>query len=280
MMVRHDDFPTNRELLDEYNQQARDLMVLTYMRQMSRVLPAMLVDKPLAMVNLHFRQYYEDPLHEVGTEHVALRLHSVGEAEDLAETLGYRDLSPERLAHYVAASEAAKDIKLSDGADLSLIQPEAVHAEYTLTYHNGKRRRVGSFKEKPAKASIVAGKLCMEEAQAYVAARFDFELDRVQAPADDQRVRMIMGAFGLTQTMRHWYELAMTPELPLNGYESPVFLERYRQQMFEIAMRESERVERQQQYDVAHPLIELHTERHLQALAAFQRADHLLGRTS
>lgn len=241
-MPRRDGFPTNPEMLLNFNAASHKVFVTAYERALEGKLPAGYIDKPLLSLTLSLRQGSLDQSQPVTGEELKIGILSQYVAEDLPYNFTCARHPEQLLDRYVEVSKSIGAVALNDELIMADNLPtEGIDADYVLTYADGKMRHVSSFKEKPAKQSIVAGTYFAEEALQYVQSEQMF-----RTPAQNVVRRLVQiartGNIEDMHIMSHRFDFKMTPDLPLNGYESKAFLERYTRNMFAIAMRHRERL--------------------------------------
>lgn len=275
-MPRRDGFPTNPEMLLDFNAASHKVFVTAYERALEGKLPAEYVDKPLTSLTLSLRQGSLDRSQTVTSEELKIGVLSQYVAEDLPYNFTCARHPEELLNRYVEVSKSVAQVALSDTLIMADTLPaEGIDADYVLTYNDGKMRHVSSFKEKPAKQSIVAGTYFAEEALQYVQSDKMFK-----TPAQNVVRRLVeiarTGDIDDTRIMSHQFDFKMTPALPLNGYESKGFLERYARNMFAAAMRHSERLAFMQERSANETYIALDQQLYDEYNSAYLRAQALL----
>jgi hypothetical protein len=228
-------------MLREFSAASHKVFITAYERELEGALPDSFQDKPLRYLALNLRQGPLDQTQTVISEELNITMLSVDEAESLPYNYTCARYPEELLNRYVEVSKAVAQVALSDTLVIADTLPvEGIDANYVLTYANGKSRHISSFKEKPSKQSIASGAYFAQEAQQYVESN---KLFRTPSQNVAQRLMDIArnGKTEDTRIMSHRFEFAITPDLPLNGYESRQFLEHYANTMFAKSMRHGER---------------------------------------
>jgi hypothetical protein len=231
-------------MLLDFNVTAHKAFTTVYERTLEGGLPDALKDKPLQYVSIDFKQQFLEVDGVRDTEELQVGILSEYQAEALPDNFSYMRQPKEVLERYVAASRSVARVALDNSLVIADAMPvEAIDATYVLTYAHGRSRHVSSYKDKPAKASIAAGMYFAEEAVAYA------ETDNVYLPLEVRlknklfEVAMLGGESEL-KFIGHRITLEYVPDLPLNGYESKAFLQRYADDMLRRSLQSSERIMR------------------------------------
>jgi hypothetical protein len=234
-MPRRDGLPTNREMVVDFNNLSRTAYIDAYNNITEYGLPAALEDKPLDTLYLNVtkkvptfmrtssgvtgEQLLVDPLQE----------HHV---DFMTYTLGFQDTPEDVVRHYRDIAQRIGETTLHIGLDIAaILPPEGINADYTAFYPTGKTRHISTFKEKPSKLSISAGKFFAEQAIQSINTPPDAEdFDITDFSKVIERIEKIFDQSG---TFEHGFSLQMVPNLPLNGYESKAFLNTYANRMLD-----------------------------------------------
>lgn len=236
-MPRRDGFPTNREMVVDFNALSRTAYIDAYNHIAGDGLPAAFEDKPLDSLYLNVikkvpiflrtnsgvtgEQLLVDPLQE----------HHV---DFMTYILGFQDTPEDIVQHYRGIAQRIGETTLHSGLDIATVLPsEGINADYTAFYPTGRTRHISTFKEKPSKSSIAAGKFFAEQA-----------IQSINTPPDAEDfditdfskvVEHIKSRFEQNGTFEHGFSLQMVPNLPLNGHESKAFLNTYANRMLDKA---------------------------------------------
>ncbi|MDB5170552.1 MAG: hypothetical protein JWO35_246 [Candidatus Saccharibacteria bacterium] len=225
-MPRKDGLPTNQEMLVDFNSTAHEVFINTYERSVADRLPPALEGKPLHAMEIRFsKRHAPDPNKSNDTIQERLVISPLGEkhGEHLRDNISFRTLPEDIIERYnTMGDEIAKVIIFGGLAIRDLLPAEAIEASYNMDFGNGARgRHVSTFKEKPSKQSIAAGKYFAEEMLEYSTSPFfDFA-------ADDKKVLEFLGSTSPGMQTHHGITFRMYPGLPLNGHESTQFLRHF-----------------------------------------------------
>jgi hypothetical protein len=261
-MPRRDGFPTNPEMVADFNTIAHQAYIDEFNRIAEHGLPDSFQDKPLDLMYLKARRSV--PLVSripgaVTDEKLHIRPLTEDHADYLSDLVsrGSREISNDDLDRYHAIARDIGGTTLHNGLDIASVVPvEGAVADYTAYYPNGKTRHISTFKERPSKASIVAGKY--------------FAGETVQA------INAPLGGDSKPNGVRHFLTFPKSPNLPLNGHESKVFLNSYANDMYELVMNRGARLERSKAMGDPELVIDSAQELYDEANAAYLRAQALL----
>ena len=279
-MPRRDGFPTNPEMVVDFNTLSRTAYVDAFECLSEDGLPDAFQDKPLNLMYLDAskrvpkfmrvdgavvdERLFVEPLNE---EHVSY----------LPDTLGFKDTPEDVLEQYREVARRIGETTLHSGLDIATILPvEGVVANYTAYYPNYRTRHISTFKEKPAKASIVAGKYFAEQA-----------IQEINTPYADKHFDL--GDFGKVVAamnnlseqggvVAHSLSFQKVPNLPLNGHESKGFLNDYANRMLDRSVSAASRLERIKDLGYPELLIENAQIIYDEANSSYLRAQALLDR--
>lgn len=275
-MPRRDGLPTNSELLLEFNAASHRAYVRAYDLMTATGLPDAYQDKPLKFLTVNFNKASLDGALPVQKEDLDITTLYPGDAEELPYNYAYARFPEEVLQRYVDAAEIADDITLCDDLVLGDVLPvEAIDAEYVLTYRDGRRRHIESYKDKPAKQSIVSGTYFANEAYDYLGT--DEALIPSRRKITRALIQVALTGYGeQPSVMTHRFELRRTPYLPLNGHEPRGFLEVYAREMFAVAMRRGEEVAHMRERHAPDILVDIRQSDYELYHAAYERAQAIL----
>jgi hypothetical protein len=245
-MPRRDGFPTNQEMVVDFNNLSRTAYVDAFQRLSENGLPDAYQDKPLDLMYLDAAKRVPESMRVDGAvvdEKLHVRTLEKDDVDYLPDTLGFKDTPEDVLGHYYDVARRIGDVTLHDGLDIATVLPsEGIVADYTAFYPNGRTRHISTFKEKPSKASIVAGKYFAEQAIQEINTPFEdkhFDLTDLAKVAASMQNLSDQGGI-----VRHSLSFYKVPNLPLNGHESKGFLNNYANNMLDRTMRSAARLER------------------------------------
>ena len=277
-MPRRDGFPTNKEMVLEFNELSRTSYINKYNQVTEGGFPPMLEDKPLDA--LYFRAYKIIPEFmrtDDGVTAEDLRVEPLQEHQvnSMTSTLGFKDTPEEVVKHYRNVARLIGETTLHSDLDIvSILPPEAVNADYTAHYSTGRTRHISTFKEKPSKASIASGKFFAEQVIQLLEDRpISKPIDTSDFSEAFEHIRNIFERGGPIST---GFSLSMRPNLPLNGHESREFLDAYANKMFEISRNAGDRLAIVESYGGVESLVESLRYAYEAANASYLRAQELL----
>jgi hypothetical protein len=191
------------------------------------------------------------------------------DVDAIRDVLGFADTPQATIDNYRGVARQIGSTTLHNGLVIAdVLPPEGVVADYTATYPSGRTRHISTFKEKPSKASIAAGKYFAEEV-----------IGEINNPAvyDLTDIIALMGSAAKNGGLfDHLLTFRKVPNLPLNGHESKSFLNAYANTMFEKAMYTSDRLERMRSLGTPEIIIESAQNIYDQAITSYERAQALL----
>lgn len=243
-MPRRDGLPTNREMVVEFNDLSRTAFVDAYNRTAEDGLPDAYQDKPLDALYLRSQKRVPEIMRidggVVAEELLVNPLHE-DDVDMIPHTLGFRDTPEDVISHYRAIARRIGDTTLHSGLDIAtVLPPEGVDASYTAYYAGGRTRHIATFKEKPSKASIAAGKYFAEQVIHDInAPSSDPDIDVTDLSQVAEHLRQMSEQGG---TIEHFLSFRKVPNLPLNGHESRAFLNAYANRMLDSARYNAEKL--------------------------------------
>lgn len=276
-MPRRDGFPTNPELVTEFTETSRLVYIAAFNQIIAHRLDELpyLRDKPLSMVPLIM---YRNRLFDEGTDGIVrpdaravaketlkVKTTDSGDAYDRREHLTLKSLPEADHVAYGAVAARMEQLTITDDLVAEVaIEPHGVTAEYWADMHNGKRRHIGTLKEKPAKQSILSGKFFAEDMH-----------ETITSPGSSARMaiaREVFARLGMEPIQDVSFRLALEPSLPLNGYEPRRWLERYLDSMADGALRARDGLERMQSSKYADMMPEVIIESQKSRVAEYEAA--------
>lgn len=277
-MPRRDGFPTNQEMVVEFNNLSQTAYVDAFQRLSADGLPDAFQDKPLSLMYLDAAKRVPKFMRVDGAvvdERLLVRTLEEDDVNYLPDTLGFKDIPEDVLEHYYEVARRIGDVTLHNGLDITtVLPPEGIVADYTAVYPNGRTRHISRFKEKPAKASIVAGKYFAEQAIQEINTPFEdkhFDLTNFAKVAASLQDLSEQGGI-----VRHSLSFYKVPNLPLNGHESKGFLNDYANSMLDRTMRSATRLERMKDFGFPDAVIESAQNIYDAANSSYLRAQALL----
>lgn len=226
-MLRADGLSTNFEMLTNFTAASSEVLNVALERE---ILSPAFEDKPLQFINLNVLKTGLPRYSAFGSEDLDVRPLKVTDVDGFSASLWHPSESATQ--HYTQLAEIVGSAVMQRATwSGKTLPPLAVRASYTATLtekdeddHN-RRLQVATFVEKPNKAVIITGQAFAEEALGYVKSD-EFEMDVTQKAAHwkeagENREGLIC----------HSFTLESTPDLPLNGQESPRFLRGYLSRM-------------------------------------------------
>ena len=270
--------PTNQEMLVDFTNTAHDVFVAAFEHDMQHKMPDAFQEKPLSALFLQVIQKpYRTGQVVSGEELVVDPLHEYDVA-GFDHHLKLRELPEDVRDHYIDVARKMAGLTLTDAFVASTEIPTGgLTASWSLTYSNGKRRHVDTFKEKPAKQSIAAAQYFAEQALA------DVISPEPKMTAAERLIAIITGAEEADDDKRHMdrrFMIRPVAGLPLNGHESTPFLESYAANMFRSAMICGERIERHTALGSPEIFLTLENERYELLNSSYLRAAEILDRRS
>jgi hypothetical protein len=236
-MPRRDGLPTNREMVVDFNALSRTAYIDTYNHITDDGLPAALEDKPLDSLYLNAIKKIPTFLRTsdgVTSEQLLVDPLQEHHVDFMTYTLGFQDTPEDVVQHYRDIAQRIGKTTLHSGLDIAAALPlGGINADYTAFYPTGKTRHISTFKEKPSKSSIAAGKFFAKQA-----------IESINTPPDAEDfditnfskvVEHIKSLFEQNGTLELGFSLQMVPNLPLNGHESKAFLNNYANRMLDKA---------------------------------------------
>lgn len=267
-MPRRDGLPTNREMVVDFNGLSRTAYIDAYNRITEDGFPTAFEDKPLDAMFLRVTKTVPSNLRvEGGVTGEQLEVETLREEHVgfMTDTLGFQDTPEDVLAHYYNVAHLIGRTTLHSGLDIAAVLPsEGVNAGYTANYSNGRTHHISTFKEKPFKASIAAGKYFAEQAVQ------DINITDLSKLRDSNTIEQAGGTF------RHIFLLRMIPNLPLNGHESKSFLNAYANNMLDETMNRAEKLERIKALGAPEAIVERAQDACEDAQSSYDRVQGLL----
>lgn len=252
IMPRRDGFPTNREMVIDFNTTAREAYVTAFERAIEVVIPPAFEEKPLKFIHLSFDKKYSgtsSEQHVVSQERLYVQPLTTEDADIIDEFEQYASVDESVIEHYRQVAGKIGEATIKPGVHIRPIVPaEGIQADYNAYLHNyDVIRHVSIFHERPAKQTIAAAKYFAEEALDYV------QSDEFIKPKYAKRVERELGQH-VEPIIEHAFTFSMVPDLPLNGKESRQFLASYHQIMITRAHTSRDRLADMQRLD-APPVI-------------------------
>lgn len=225
-------------MLVDFTEGAREVYVRAYERQLEGNLPLGYMDKPISVLTLHLISSAVQPLSPsaVDQEHLLAQPLSQEQAAVLPRHLQFRDYPPEVWQHYHTLATKLAATSMTNTLQLRPVMDSGgVTGEYLASFPSGQTRVVQSFTDKPVKQFLAAAKYFTEEALEYV--------NSTAFEANSQGGAVPFGGSDPERTWGHVFSIAMTLDLPLNGYEPLPFLLDYRRRMEQQYRRAQERLD-------------------------------------
>jgi hypothetical protein len=226
--------------------------------------PLGLQQKPLKNIYLTLERETPDPLPQ-GVQHEELMVRPLNFilADELNAHPRMQDAPADVLAHYTTIAERIEATTLDNELHIGDILPAgAIVADYWASFPD-RTRHIGTLKQRPAKASIVAGAYFAEEALGYVQSpAFSTYTDPDEA--------------GDTGQLRHEFQLDYDPELPLNGHETTQFLLGFAEDALRHIAKITGNLEKLRALQAPELILERDTERLASYQAATKRILHIL----
>ncbi len=277
-MPRRDGFPTNQEMVVEFNELSRTAFVNAFERLSEDGLPAAFEDKPLDLMYLDASKRVPKFMRVDGAvvdERLLVEPLNEEHVSYIPDTLGFRDTPEDVLENYRDIARRIGETTLHNGLDIATVLPvEGIVADYTAFYPGVRTRHISTFKEKPAKASIVAGKFFAEQAIHEINTPFEdkhFDLGNFQKVVAAMEDLSNQGG-----VVRHSLSFQKVPGLPLNGHEPKGFLNAYANTMLDRTITTAARLQRAKELGYPDLVIETAQAMYDTANDSYQRAQTLL----
>jgi hypothetical protein len=277
-MPRRDGFPTNREMVVDFNTLSRTAYIDAYNHMTADGMPAAFEDKPLDALYLNVIKNipaFMRTSDSVTDEQLVVEPLQEDHADFMTSIIGFQDIPEDIVEHYRNIARRIGETTLHSGLDIvSVLPPEGINADYTAYYPSGRTRHISTFKEKPSKPSIAAGKFFAAQAVQSITTQPDRTtldiLDFSQVVGHMKNIAEQGGVFD------HDLLLRMVPDLPLNGHESKAFLNVYANRMFDRATYNAARLAKVKDLGAPEIIIESIQHTYDAAHNAYLRAQALL----
>ncbi len=279
-MPRRDGFPTNREMVVEFNDLSRTAYVDAFQRLAEDGLPDAFQDKPLGLMYLDAAKRIPSFMRlddsAVVDERLTVTPLDKLDVDDMEYTLGFKDTPDDVRQHYYDVARRIGETTLHGGLDIAAVLPgEGVVADYTARYPSGRTRHIATFKEKPSKPSIAAGKYFAE--QVIKEANRPFEDTHFDLADFEKAIAAMKHLADQGGIISHSFSFLKVPGLPLNGHESKAFLNAYANAMFDRSMILAARLDKMSGLGIyPEAIIEGTQTQYDQANRSYQRAQELL----
>lgn len=224
-MPRRDGFPTNEEMLGQFNQNGRNIFVAALEHDFAHKIPDHMRGKQLAHLRLQINHIMPEPeegiTNAVTGEDLDMRIMDGWNVEFVRENHLRWKGTPiaDRIDTEVTYFS---DTVLDDTFVPATIGKWAVQTDYTAFMANTQRtRHVGTLKEKPTKMALVSGIALEEAAEAYVRSS-DFEV-----PFRQRLGGVLLFGVGVDsfQPFDHKWFMPFQAGMTFNGFESRYYLE-------------------------------------------------------
>lgn len=280
-MSRRDGFPTNREYQVDFTYKARDIYVAAAEHQLEAKIPDALKDKPLSFVELIATRKNRLRL-EDDRAIVTEKLYIAPLSPPTAEMLSHNELFERsetyvidqyiQLAHTMASTALIDTVRFGE-----TIPGNGVEAEYTATSTNGRSRSAGTFRERASKQSLVAANYFADEVIEYL--KSEEGKTPISRRKDDHIVSLINGeSSDFPHQIKHYFTLPIRIGIPLNGYESPQYLQTLAAEMDKFVTIRTNRLERIRALGAPGILIEHENRMIKEAQATLDDARRYLGK--
>lgn len=271
-MPRRDGLDTNLEMLADFTASARELYVAAYERETEYGLPLAFEGKPLS--HLALRTYGinltpNKPTGHVTTESLTVKPLNIETAHSLPFLAPYRIFPEDVVEQYVGTATAIGTTIINHTLDIRSALPAAgVETDYRMRHLHGHVNYAGTFMQKPVKTNLAAAKYFVDQALQYVASdKFHIANLATFMRALDEDQESAIG---------HAFQFSIEPDLPLNGYEGPVFLANFRDEMVARLAVNQKRVAQLEAISGTTWFVERLQNQAVRLQDAVQRADNML----
>ncbi len=226
-MARRDGLPTKREMFVDFSADTHRAYVETCEYEFSAPMMPAYHGKSLSAIHAcYVRETAEPALStSVMVEALVIRPISLDDVDILAKRRGLSSIEAGRYRRLALALSATA---IRTGLRIGLVlPPEGIVSVYsTYSEGGGVSERFNTLTRPPGKISLAGAKYFAGEVAQYASLLNEEPLFH-EGDDDDS------GDYDDSGEISHQLALAMTPDLPLNNYESTEFLFSYRQQLFE-----------------------------------------------
>lgn len=212
-MPRPDGFRTNREMQVDFASACSDVFNSALQRTFGEHVSPAFLNKPLKHLSMFaVRNVSCVTSGSMTREELEFTLFNY---EQSVNSAALSAASQEVHDYYQAISQQVGSIVLRSGLVFSQLVPSnGVEGVYRATMKQGERHRTDTYSQRTRKSCLSAALALVEDVQAYVATDEFLDIQRT--------TRYKVGAPG---ELFHWIVVRHDSDLPLNGNESPRFIE-------------------------------------------------------